>query len=419
MLLVFSLLFITEAMAWPSLWTVIPVVSVLLLILAGSLGANLTSAFLGSRPMVWIGDRSYSLYLWHWPFIVFAAILVPGQPLIVLGAAILSVVPALISYTFVEQPVRLKKSWSVPRSTLLIGVVLVIPAVLSVVLLAGADRGWGLGMTAPPKHVASINGCTDTRFDPQRCTWTVPGSKGTLMLVGDSQADSYSDAVVTAARNLTLNTVIASKSACPFTGVGTVTKVDGYCSTWQREVLSFALESRPEVVLIANRIAGYVHPEWNWVVAAEPDGTASKTIARSIENWNRGMTEVIDTLERAGISVLLLNPIPDMNNRSAVTSDSLLWKLTGFGPSVPTNQASVGELAQILAPVNVANALILEEFPETVVYSPLDVLCPDGLNCPSRIRGVRMYLDWGHLTVAGSKMLVPGLEKSIEIATRR
>lgn len=114
MLLVFSLLFITEAMAWPSLWTVIPVVSVLLLILAGSLGANLTSAFLGSRPMVWIGDRSYSLYLWHWPFIVFAAILVPGQPLIVLGAAILSVVPALISYTFVEQPVRLKKSWSVP-----------------------------------------------------------------------------------------------------------------------------------------------------------------------------------------------------------------------------------------------------------------------------------------------------------------
>ena len=36
----------------------------------------------GSRdgPLVWIGDLSYSWYLWHWPLIVFARGLAPDRP---------------------------------------------------------------------------------------------------------------------------------------------------------------------------------------------------------------------------------------------------------------------------------------------------------------------------------------------------
>lgn len=58
---------------------------------------------LSSKPLVWLGDRSYSLYLWHWPLLIVAVWLVPDS---VLGAAlaiILSVLFADLSYRFLER----------------------------------------------------------------------------------------------------------------------------------------------------------------------------------------------------------------------------------------------------------------------------------------------------------------------------
>lgn len=63
------------------------------------------------QPLRWIGDRSYGIYLWHWPLLVLAMALVPGGPaeapgwvgLAVLG---LTVGAAELSYRFVETPIR-------------------------------------------------------------------------------------------------------------------------------------------------------------------------------------------------------------------------------------------------------------------------------------------------------------------------
>lgn len=61
----------------------------------------------------WVGERSYGLYLWHWPVLMLLGAALPqidrvGEQSWLLGLAALaiSVVLAAISYRFVEQPVR-------------------------------------------------------------------------------------------------------------------------------------------------------------------------------------------------------------------------------------------------------------------------------------------------------------------------
>jgi peptidoglycan/LPS O-acetylase OafA/YrhL len=70
------------------------------------LGASLDSA-----PLRWIGERSYGLYLWHWPVLVLLVAALPTEapawvaPALALGV---TVAAAAASYRFVELPIRVR-----------------------------------------------------------------------------------------------------------------------------------------------------------------------------------------------------------------------------------------------------------------------------------------------------------------------
>jgi peptidoglycan/LPS O-acetylase OafA/YrhL len=71
--------------------------------------ADLSRWFLGRQPMRWIGERSYGIYLWHWPvFMITRPVLdigLTGTPNLILRLSV-TLALAELSFRYVEQPIR-------------------------------------------------------------------------------------------------------------------------------------------------------------------------------------------------------------------------------------------------------------------------------------------------------------------------
>ena len=102
---------LTKDTAFPGAWALLPCLGAWLIIYAGETGPSSVKTILSFRPLVFIGVISYSLYLWHWPIIVFAKIFWAADvgnlsPYQVTGVILLSLVMAFVSYEFIESPFR-------------------------------------------------------------------------------------------------------------------------------------------------------------------------------------------------------------------------------------------------------------------------------------------------------------------------
>ena len=98
----------TDATPFPGLSALIPCAGAWLIIYAGGKGPSLVSKSLSCTPVVFIGRISYSLYLWHWPVIVATKYLSMGQLTLMktVAALALSLTAAILSYRYVETPLR-------------------------------------------------------------------------------------------------------------------------------------------------------------------------------------------------------------------------------------------------------------------------------------------------------------------------
>jgi peptidoglycan/LPS O-acetylase OafA/YrhL len=92
---------------FPGYLAVIPVLGAAL-VLAGGAGGWLNRTILACRPMVHVGKRSYSLYLWHWPVLVLAGLIVADLQFKYLKefCLALSCLLAWGTYRWCERPVR-------------------------------------------------------------------------------------------------------------------------------------------------------------------------------------------------------------------------------------------------------------------------------------------------------------------------
>jgi peptidoglycan/LPS O-acetylase OafA/YrhL len=110
-LIFFAGYFLSAATPFPGVAALLPCAGAALIIAGGRSGPSLASQCLSFTPLVFVGMISYSLYLWHWPMIVFQGMggfLIQGvspktAKLAVLGA---SFVVATLSWRFIEQPFR-------------------------------------------------------------------------------------------------------------------------------------------------------------------------------------------------------------------------------------------------------------------------------------------------------------------------
>lgn len=116
---------------------------------------RLTSKLLGNAPLRWLGERSYGIYLWHWPIFMVTRprldLSLDGVWLLILRFAITGILVEL-SYQFLERPIRYgTKPWARRlRPSILRG--MSIFALLAFVILAGKI----LPVEAPLRELSSL-----------------------------------------------------------------------------------------------------------------------------------------------------------------------------------------------------------------------------------------------------------------------
>jgi peptidoglycan/LPS O-acetylase OafA/YrhL len=106
-LIIYSIIFFNDQMFHPSLYTLLPVIGICIIIWFSDKNEPITK-LLSSKLFVYLGLISYSLYLWHYPILVFDTITEFSKDnmnkKILIGLAIL--VLSIISYHFIERPSR-------------------------------------------------------------------------------------------------------------------------------------------------------------------------------------------------------------------------------------------------------------------------------------------------------------------------
>lgn len=148
-----------------------------------------------------IGLISYSLYLWHWPVWVYFRIYINnGSPSTdeSIALAIVSIILAILSYRYVEQPFR-KRRWSAPR-TVSAGLACIITLFCASMYVDSAD---GLPQRIPPGGQAMRSlevmwdwPCNEVPIDVLRGTYCVFGhpwqtAKRKTVIWGDSHAQHF------------------------------------------------------------------------------------------------------------------------------------------------------------------------------------------------------------------------------------
>ena len=198
--ILFCVAFYTEKTIFPGISALVPVVGASLIIYSGSEGETIISKILSRRPIVFIGLISYSLYLWHWPLIVYVKYLTIGDltTLEKTSIIILSILISTLSLRFIEQPFRSATSVLQDRKKLFIfsSIVMFIASFIgcTIYLQKGMPYRYpkallGLEKEMPlEKSVTTIKDCSITKIG----AYNFPQS---FILWGDSHAGVFVQAL--------------------------------------------------------------------------------------------------------------------------------------------------------------------------------------------------------------------------------
>lgn len=108
-LIVVPVLFYTKESYFPGVAALLPTIGTALIIYAAG-GGRFVSPILKSKAFVSVGLVSYSLYLWHWPILVYTKMVWPGAGhLMMLCGLLVALLLAVASYYFIEGPIRRKQ----------------------------------------------------------------------------------------------------------------------------------------------------------------------------------------------------------------------------------------------------------------------------------------------------------------------
>jgi peptidoglycan/LPS O-acetylase OafA/YrhL len=378
-LIAFAIVAYSDATPFPGVSALAPCVGAALLIYAGTHAPTSVGRLLTLPPMVFIGKISYSLYLVHWPIIVFtrhATLREPTDLQIVL-IAVVSFALATFSWAVIERPFRWPKK-RIPRARLLFGgagamALAALVGVAGLLLHGMPGRFSGPVQQAQIEQATWMTGVCFLLGDPDYRAWNADrcrrtsGHRENALLWGDSFAAHYAPGLIANADNLTANVFQYTAAGCP-----PVLSHYSYalpnCQKFNAHVLEIIRRYDIKTVVIAAR--------WRGMPAVRL----------------RGLAATIASLKAAGVvdvwvigqSTEFLTDVATIAHRNEGNGGADVWQLAfdrGFNEKV--RQAAAG----------------------ATFVDPLSYLC-SGDECLYRSGGDLIYFDYGHFSAPGSARAV-------------
>lgn len=396
---------------WPGWRAMVPVVATMLILFAG----RQESLWTGTRVAQWLGDSSYSLYLWHWPLVVGLVYLglQNSVPAIAVGLLITLVLGGL-SYRFIERPAQ--TSLNVMRQR--IGALVIVAVTLLVMVPGGVIvLQHGIPGRLPPEVDAlfaesenknpRLGECMQNEFSAvPECTYG--GPKLGVIVVGDSHAGAIIRGVERALPSPTEHVLDWTMSNCPtianIKAVGQITYRCGSFLAKKSQETDAALGHVP--MLIINRTSNYLlgpnEPDRTREVAV-PELYFDKPFPSRSPEYLQAMREgIIETACAFAKQrpVFMLRPIPELKRDVPKT----MGRAAMLGKQERVS-ISMDEYRQRNAFTWETQDLAAERCGVTIL-DPLPYLCRDG-KCYGDADGHPLYFDDDHLSEYGTDRLRP------------
>jgi peptidoglycan/LPS O-acetylase OafA/YrhL len=307
--------------AFPGWWAVLPVAGSALLLSAPA--AWVCRHLLASRPMVRIGLISYPLYLWHWPLLVFFAI-IKFAPLTLLERGLivgLSFVLAWLTYRFVEIPFRFGRPGPLRIASLCAAMVLVAAAGGIVVEGRGFDFRLPAeirAMTDVPEQTSQwrVHECMlDLSHEMSFADTCAERERRPLVLVwGDSTAGALLPGLRQAQQTHDFGLAQFTSSSC-IPALNTDVAGTPNCRAINDKILSLARELKPDIVLLHSTWDRYLDGVAATVAALKKETNARVVVLGSVPWWKRGLPN-----EVLRYFMLHHRLIPERSGRAAADS---------------------------------------------------------------------------------------------------
>jgi peptidoglycan/LPS O-acetylase OafA/YrhL len=379
----FAVLTYTSATPFPGLAAFVPTFGTAALIYLGKeREPSFVARALSLRPVVAIGLISYSLYLVHWPIIVFAryALLRDLQGWEIVAAVAASFVLAYLSYRYVETPFRRPRK-PISRPRLFAGTA----AILAGVGALGLVGVWSGGARFLHPGFAPTAQAETTGPDlwmSQRCflenqdasAWAgdqcvrTHGASGNALLWGDSFAAQYIPGLIANQNKLTRNIVEYTFAGCP-------------------PVLSYQSYARPGCADFNARVFGIIsryHID-TVVLSARWDEMRERGL--------QGLSDTIDQLRAKGLTVYVIGQSP------MFAFDVNVLDYRGAGKDAS------GDGKWYLSFTRAQSDAIRTASTQAHFVDPLPAFC-QGAACRYETPNGLLFADYGHFSELGSDLAV-------------
>lgn len=417
-LIAYSVFAFSDATPFPGFAAMAPVAGTALIIATGTSHANPVTYVLSLQPVRFIGLISYSLYLWHWPVLVYFRLWKINEPTQaqILALMLVTVGLAWLTWKFVETPFRRRRLLADRRKILRAGIVtmVVTGAAAQVVLNANGFPG------RHPDVVEPILAASQDKLEVNSCALQALPDGGTARLCeigagvqgraefafwGDSHGLALLPAVDRSARQAGATGIFFGRGGCPpLLGVRQSKQDPSTCPNLALAFVSFVAQ-HPEIrhVIIAARWSIYAMGERylgedGTTVYILDDQSAGASLAENRAVFQRAFLRTVEALNLLGKEIIIINQIPEteFDVPQAVARKVMLGRNTELRPRMSDYQERNAFVTEVFE-------LARQRF-GLVTVSPHDAMCSAG-KCEVMSDGVPVYWDSSHLTATYAETL--------------